>query len=143
MARNFAFRIMIDIWQKRAVYGVHLSQVLPAGGQGRSGPVPAQAGVMQLMHALALGFLGTPDAPPLVSVLEPGEFRWIHRVEPGALERAIRRRAGSAIGWMGPLRRYRLCLVLLLARAAGQRGGDGGCDQHAGPWARSGRSREG
>jgi hypothetical protein len=119
---------MIDIWQNGAAAGVHLSHMLPAGGQGRRRSALAGAGSMHLAHAFALGPFGMPDTSPLIGELEPGKFRCVDRLEGRSLERTVGRRAALTIGWrrlcLGRLRLLRA----LLPRTAAQR--DGRSDEH-------------
>ena len=105
--------------------------ILPAGGQRRRRPVLAGSRGVQFAHAFALGFLGVPDAPALVSELEPGKFRWVYRLEVRPLELAVRGGARLAIGWpRRGLWQGRVGLLLsALLRAAGQDRGDGRSEQ--------------
>ena len=94
---------------------------------------------MQFAQALTLGFLGVPDAPPLIGELEPVKLCRVYRPGERAPERAIGRRARLTIGW-----KRRLCggfLMALLPGTSGKRHGDEGRHQHARPSNRAGQVR--
>src|SRR3954454_19595411 len=101
---------MIDIWQNRAVGGVHLSHnPLTIRRLRRTG-----ARRLELAQALAVGSLRAPDAAPLIIVLEPGELAGIHGSQLGPPEFTVGRRTWLAIGRWGWRRRGRIGLLLLL-----------------------------